>query len=179
MAYHGIETGAPMEQEVMRRYKTEVPDELMMVWENYGKASLMGGYLRVIDPEDYQELLKKTYFRGKKAIPILVTAFGDIITLEEKQYIGLVEYKNGKFSIIAKSFKRFVQNLRDNYFLDKYFQIPQYVQAKEKLGSLKQNECFGYVPLLGLGGNERVDNLKKVDTQIHIELICHLTGKIE
>lgn len=53
----------------------------------------MGGYLKVVNPEDYQELLKETYFRGNISIPILVTAFGDIVTFEEDQYIGMVKYK--------------------------------------------------------------------------------------
>ena len=62
----------------------------------------MGGYLKVVNPEDYQELLKETYFRGNISIPILVTAFGDIVTFEEDQYIGMVKYKNGNFVMLAK-----------------------------------------------------------------------------
>ena len=71
----------------------------------------MGGYLKVVNPEDYQELLKETYFRGNISVPILVTAFGDIVTFEEGQYIGMVKYKNGNFAMLAKNFKRFIQNL--------------------------------------------------------------------
>ena len=57
----------------------------------------MGGYLKVVNPEDYQELLKETYFRGNISIPILVTAFGDIVTFEEDQYIGMVRHARKKF----------------------------------------------------------------------------------
>ena len=78
----------------------------------------------------------------------------------------------------AKNFKRFIQNLGDDYFLEKYFQIPQYIEAVNKLGKLEQDECFGYVPLLGLGGSEKVQNLKKVKIREHIELISQLVGKI-
>ena len=63
-----------------------------------------------------------------------------------------------------------------NVFL--YFQIPQYIEAVNKLGKLEQDECFGYVPLLGLGGSEKVQNLKKVKIREHIELISQLVGKI-
>ena len=76
------------------------------------------------------------------------------------------------------NFKRFIQNLGDDYFLEKYFQIPQYIEAVNKLDKLEQDECFGYVPLLGLGGSEKVQNLKKVKIREHIELISQLVGKI-
>lgn len=140
--------------------------------------NMLNGYLKVINSEEYQELLNKTYFRGKVSVPIFVTAFGDIVTLEEDQYIGLVKYKNGSFVMIAKNMKRFMQNLEDEYFLEKYFQIPQYEEAVKKIGKLEQDECFGYVPLLGLGGSEKVDNLKKVKIREHIELIAQTMGKI-
>ena len=53
-----------------------------------------------------------------------MTAFGDIVTFEEDQYIGMVKYKNGNFVMLAKNFKRFIQNLGDDYFLEKYLMRP-------------------------------------------------------
>lgn len=88
-----IEKGQDIKQELLHRYKTILPDELIKIWEDNGLARLMGEYLKAVNPEDYQELLKETYFRGNISIPILVTAFGDIVTFEEGQYIGMVKYK--------------------------------------------------------------------------------------
>lgn len=173
-----IEKGQGIKQELLQKYKTIVPDELTKIWEDYGLGKLLGGYLKVINPEDYQELLNETYFRGNISVPILATAFGDIVTLEENQYIGMVKYKDGKIVMLAKNFKRFIQNLEDDYFLEKYFQISRYTEAVDKLGKLEQDECFGYVPLLGLGGSEKVQNLKKVKIIEHIELISQMVGKI-
>ena len=90
----------------------------------------------------------------------------------------MVKYKNGNFIILAKSFSRFIQNLADDYFLEKYFQIPQYAEAVKKLGKLEYDECFGYVPLLGLGGSEKIENLNKVKIREHVELISKTVGKI-
>lgn len=173
-----IEKGQDIKQELLQKYKIIVPDELTKIWEDYGFGRLMGGYLKVINPENYQELLNETYFRGTISVPILTTAFGDIVTLEEGQYIGMVKYKNGNFVMLAKNFNRFMQNLGDEYFLEKYFQVPQYTEAVNKLGKPGLDECFGYVPLLGLGGSERVDNLHKVKIREHIELISQMVGKI-
>lgn len=178
MLQNEIEKGLDMKQELVQKYGTILPDELIKIWEDYGLGTLLEGYLKVINPEEYQELLNETYFRGDISIPILTTAFGDIITLEEGQYIGMVKYKNGSFVMLAKSFKRFIQNLADDYFLEKYFQISQYAEAVKKLGRLEHDECFGYVPLLGLGGSEKVDNLSKVKIREHIELISQMVGKV-
>ena len=173
-----IEKGQDINPELLQKYKTILPDELIEIWENYGYGSLMDGYLKVINPEDYQALLNETYFRGNISVPIMATGFGDIITFEEGQYIGIVKYKNGNFDILVKSFKRFVQNLDDDYFLKKYFQIPLYTEAVNKIGKPEHDECFGYVPLLGLGGSEKVDNLKKVKIREHIELISQMVGNV-
>ena len=116
-----IEKGSEIRQELFQKYETILPYELMEIWKNYGFGTLLNGYLRVINPDEYQALLNETYFRGEISIPIIATAFGDIITLEEKQYIGMVKYIKGDFVIIAKSFKRFLQNLTDDYFVEKYF----------------------------------------------------------
>lgn len=172
-----FEKGSSMEVKLVQKYETILPAELMKIWKECGLGSFLGGYLKVINPEEYQKLLNETYFRGNISIPILVTAFGDIITLEEGQYVGMVKYKNGNFVMLAKNFKRFVQNLEDDYFLDKYFQIAQYAEAVKVLGNLEQDECFGYVPLLGLGGSEIVNNLSKVKIREHIELITQMLGK--
>ena len=62
--------------------------------------------------------------------------------------------------------------------MEKYFQIPQYLEAVNKFGMLEPDECFGYVPLLGLGGREDIDNISKVKIKEHIELISQMVGKI-
>jgi len=112
-----VEKGIQAEGELFQKYKEVLPEELMEIWQEQGWASMLNGYLRVINPDDYKALLDDTYFRGNRSIPIMTTAFGDIITFEDGQYIGMVKYKNGNFAILAKSFKRFLKNLADDYFL--------------------------------------------------------------
>ena len=171
-------SGNEVRRELIEKYSTVLPEELIEMWKQYGFCSLMDGYFRAIDPDDYQELLNETYFRGKISIPILSTAFGDVVTFEEGEYIGIVKYKYGTFSIITEYFDLFLSNLDEAFFIDKYFEVPQYVEAKNRMGELAQDECFGYVPLLGLGGSEKVENLKKVKTREHIAVLSHLVGKI-
>lgn len=176
---NNIEKGIKFEYEIIKKYKTYLPEELIELWENYGLAKLFNGYIKVINPDNYKDLLNDSYFRGNISIPIFVTGFGDIITIEEGEYIGIIRFKNGNFNIVAKNIKRFLQNINDEYFQNKYFELNQYEKAVNRLGELEDDECFGYVPLLGLGGSEKVENLQKVKIKEHIELITQLVGKIE
>lgn len=72
-----------------------------------------------------------------------------------------------------------IMQWKDEHFVEKYLEVDKYSKAVSKLGELEYDECFGYVPLLGLGGSEKVENLKKVKIKEHIELITQLVGKIE
>ena len=134
--------------------------------------------MRVINPDDYKELLDETYYAGNIAIPIFTTAFGDILALEEGRYIAHLMYINAEFHILTSGLERFLLNLKEAYFLNKWFRLPKYRDAVERLGQLEHDECFGYVPLLGLGGSDRVENLKKVKLKEHILINVHFLGGI-
>ena len=41
-----IEKGQDIKQELLHRYKTILPDELIKIWEDNGLARLMGEYLK-------------------------------------------------------------------------------------------------------------------------------------
>ncbi len=168
-----------VEEEIIQKYKDILPEEIIEVWEKFGFGSMMNGYLKLINPEDFQNLLIESYFRGNLSIPIFATSFGDIITWEENEYVGIVKYKSGTFNIILKKFKFFFKNMSDKGFLDDTFDIEKYDEAVKKYGKLNYDECFGYVPLLGLGGNEKVENIKKVKIIEHVELITQLVGRIQ
>ena len=69
-------------KKVIEKYRNLVPKEMIEIWEKYGLGSFLNGYLRVINPDDYKELVEETYFRGKESIPLFTTAFADVITWE-------------------------------------------------------------------------------------------------
>ena len=71
-------TSAKVDENGIRKYNGKIPAELMDIWKEYGFGSFFGGYLKVINPDDYMDIVKDSYFRGNVSIPILGTAFGDI-----------------------------------------------------------------------------------------------------
>ena len=170
--------GEKISDELIKQYETVLPDKLIAIWKEYGYGELLDGYLRIINPNDYQQLICDTYFRGNTSVPVLVTAFGDVITYEAGDYIGMVKYKYGSFNLVSKRFSYFLEDILDDYFLNEHFQLSMFDSAKKRLGTLGHDECYGFVPLLGLGGKEDVSNLKIVKTREHLDLITHLLGGI-
>ncbi|EGU65235.1 T6SS immunity protein Tdi1 domain-containing protein [Streptococcus parasanguinis] len=170
---------ADMPKEVIENYKDKVPVEVLEIWENQGLGTFLNGYLKVINPDDYSELVRDSYFRGDIAIPIFATAFGDIITWEENEFLGFIKYKFGTFDSFLEDLSMFLRFLSDQSFTDDYFELPLYTEAIEKYGLLDYDQCFSFVPLLALGGFKDVDHLDKVKMYEHILLITALVGKIE
>lgn len=169
---------AVMPQEVIKKYKDQVPEELVQIWEKCGLGTFLDGYLKVINPDKYLELVQETYFRGGTSIPIFVTAFGDVITWEKNEFLGIIKYKEGSFDIFLENLSLFIKFLPDKRFTDDYFDLPLYHEAIEKYGSLDYTQCFGFVPLLVLGGFKDVNHLDKVKMYEHIFLITQFTGSI-
>ena len=169
---------AAMPQEVIEKYKDQVPEELVQIWKEDGLGTFLDGYLKVINPDEYLELVQETYFRGDISIPIFATAFGDIITLEKKKYLGIIKYKDGTFDIFLENLSHFIKFLSDKSFTDDYFDLPLYHEAIEKYGLLDYTQCFGFVPLLALGGFKDVNQLDKVKMYEHILLITQFVGPI-
>lgn len=162
----------------IEQYKGRLPEELFDFWREFGLGTFYNGYLKAIDPNEYIELVQQSYFDGEVTIPIFATAFGDIITWEDNKYIGILKYRYQDSDIISTGFEDFFEEVEEGVLDDDYFTIKKYNAAVKKYGELEYDECFGYVPLLALGGKESVKNLKKVKMREHIALIAELTDGI-
>lgn len=111
---------ADMPQEVIEKYKNQVPSELVQIWQEDGLGTFLDGYLKVINPDDYLELLQDSYFRGDVAFPMFVTAFGDIVTWEKNAYVGIVQYNIQDLDIICKGLDLFIRFLDNSYVTDNF-----------------------------------------------------------
>ncbi|WP_311775743.1 T6SS immunity protein Tdi1 domain-containing protein [Listeria booriae] len=161
------------------KYSGSVPNELVTIWREYGMGTLLGGYLKLINPDDFQDILEEGYFRSEVSIPIFAMSMGDIITWEDNRYVRKLNYRMGTFEGIAAGFEFFLDDLASDYFKEKYFDLVQYQEAVERFGEPTYDECFGYIPLLALGGAEKVENLQKVKLREHILFISALAGPIQ
>ena len=94
-------------EELFKKYEDKLPGEMLAFWKEFGFGTFYGGYLKSINPDDYKELLERSYFQGDVSIPIFATAFGDLITWEENRFIGIVKYRYSDNDIIEDGFNYF------------------------------------------------------------------------
>ncbi len=166
-------------EDVIANYTGKIPEAILEIWKQYGFGSILGGYLKFINPDEFQPILKDVYVRNQDSIALFTTSMGDIIVWEDNKYLILLNFRKGKMKGISSGFKYFFSDLEDKSFLEENLDWNPYPEAIKKYGQPEFNECFGYVPLLGLGGPEKVENLRKVKLVEHIYLITQFMGQIE
>ena len=167
--------------EVIEKYKDKIPNELLEIWQDYGFGTFANGYIKVVNPDDYVEILKESYFASNVAIPIFTTGFADIIVWQKNKYVALVNYRKSTSPLYPFRFIDFLTdyNSPEEEDVAEFLDNGQYNGAVELLGKLEYDECFGYVPLLALGGSEKIEKLQKMKIFPHIGLITDVSGRIE
>ncbi len=166
------------------KYKNELPEPVLSLWQEYGFGIFMDGYLRLINPEEYQEFAD-SYIEniGFDSIPFAVSCFGDLFVWAKKKegQIDFYNYRHGKSSLLAKSNnlhllfgKRLIE---DDYVWEK-LDCPNYYEIVSRLGLPSYDQCYGYFPLLALGGSESVDKIQIVDLRTHMDLMAQATGPL-
>lgn len=77
---------------------------------------------------------------------------------------------------MEKGFEFFLNDLIDEDYIEDFMKPADYIAAAEQKGIPAYDECFGYVPLLCLGGEETAGNLMRVKLKEHLELILSAGG---
>lgn len=167
------------DETIISKYKGILPGELIETWERYGFGIFANGFLKVINPDDHLNILESSYIRHKQAIPIFTTAMGDIIVWEKDKYVNLLHYRKGHVNVVSSGFEFFFDDLKDDDFMNDELVWHPYPKAVSKYGAPNYDECFGYTPLLGLGGTEKIKNLRKVKLKEHLHIITEFIGPIE
>lgn len=81
-------------KDIMYKYKDIVGQDVIEIWEKYGFGTTFNGYLKIINPNDVQELLEKTYIMPFDDIPIFVTGMGGIITCNNRGSFVIADYRH-------------------------------------------------------------------------------------
>ena len=176
--FQSFQRECPAPAALREKYASTLPPELLNVWRNYGFGTLLDGCLKIINPDEYQDLLHDTYDLSDSAIPVFATAFSGLLTWEKGRYLRFINYQNGTFEGVCAGLNFFWDDLADGVFDDRFLELAWYQEAIQALGRLQFNECFGYAPLLGLGGSRRAEHLRKYKLQEHIAFIAQAVGKV-
>ncbi|MHA7197164.1 T6SS immunity protein Tdi1 domain-containing protein [Arthrobacter alkaliphilus] len=171
-----VATGA-MSQATVEKYGALVPRELSLLWTDYGVGTFRDGYLRVINPDDWMQLVRDTHRGFNPLIPIMTTAMGDIIGWDGELLL-LLDYRHGLVRTLFSE-NYFLRNLDEPGFMEEELFRAPYPEARERYGVPGPGQCFGYVPILAAGGPEKTENLQILDMHPHIEVITTFTGPLD
>ena len=164
--------------EIIKKYKNLIPNEIIDLWQEYGFGTFMQGYFKTVNPEEYMDILQDCSERYKESVVLFATGMGDLV-LWADGYVRVLNFRYGVLKTVMPNLLHFFKSLDSEKFRDEYLQWQPYPEAVKNFGELPYDECFGYTPLLGLGGSEKVENLKKVKLKEHILVITELMGPIQ
>src|SRR5690554_2160618 len=162
-------------REIIDKYRDKLGEDVIEIWEKYGFGSTFKGYLKIVNPDDLQELLEETYPIPLEEIPVFVTGMGDIVVCDNRGNFVILDYRHQRIQVLWVD-QKIKWYFFDDEFQETFWQWNPYFEAVEKYGEPGYDECFGYEPLLSLGGDESVDSLSKVNYKIHIYLISGFQG---
>lgn len=158
----------------MEKWGPRVPPYVVDIWRTKGLGDFLGGYLKVIDPEEFAPLLEDMFFDARSSTPIFATAFADLIVWAGGAAMPLLEFRREHLRSVSA--KYFIPIFGDNEaYTVKYLDMAQYAPAVKRLGVPDYDECYAYEPLLALGGPERADHLSRVKLREHLVLMASLT----
>lgn len=101
---------------VIENYKGLIPTEITDIWSEYGFGSILNGYLKIINPDDFKGILVDLYVRHEDSIPLFTTSMGDLIVWEKGRYLNLLNYRKGTVNVIAAGFDFFFEDINDESF---------------------------------------------------------------
>ena len=177
-ALQDFELHSKVSEEVITKYDGKIPEQFVEIWKSYGFGTFQQGYFKVISPDDYIEFVRESYFE-KNCIPLLATALGDIIVWEREKCLCIVFYRYNDFDCVdTDECDFFFDDIFDAYFQKNDLKMKNFKEALQLLGSPAYDECYGYFPLLSLGGAEKPENLQKVKLREHLELMYQMQGGV-
>ena len=158
--------------------------ELTTLWQEVGLGSYFDGMLKIINPSDYQEVLNSCYVMDydKSFLPFMCTAFGDVFAYVKNpklnNYIVYLNVRYGTYLILPDNLAALLNKIIFNRsFLKGWFDLENYPAIQGKLGTPGFDECFGYSPLLAMGGSENFENIEIVKTLPYIDISTQTIGR--
>ena len=90
--------------DLVEKYQSLLPEKLLQLWQDDGFGSIADGYLKVVNPDDFVELLKEIYNPVfKNPVVMFATGMSDLI-IWENNYTVLLNCRYGLSKVIESGF---------------------------------------------------------------------------
>lgn len=168
------------------KYANVVSENIITLWKEVGFGMFCEGLFRVVEPNEYQAIIDDCYpMTGfGSATPFMTTVFGDIFAYVKDcrigDYVVFVNVRYGTFRILSDKVDILFNIIISNQgCLKSWFSLDEYPMIKSVKGIPALDECYGYVPILSLGGKETIDNINILKTIPYIEMVLQSIGDLK
>lgn len=185
----GTPVGEPMSDSELDAYKGRLPETLIEFWRQFGTGVILNGHFQFSKPSMYAPIAKLLLQGDAEIEPdkthiVGFSAFGKIVAWNEKlqdMRIDLVNLRLSCANLTRKSQPvgddvAIASNLMgaDDEALGEYDSAgnPIFNRARKALGAVKQNQIYGFYPLLAFGGSRSVESLRISSAPEHMAIMA-------
>lgn len=176
----------PAPPAAIEHYRNKLPERLLSYWEHYGWSAHAGGLFWIVNPAEYESVVRSwlegTAFETRDTYHVIArTAFGCLYLWGETTGYSLkIESVLSRYCAYAlgtteDSLNRQSQIFFMNPSIESSDFLGLFSRARKRLGPLKSDEMYGFIPALMLGGSEQLENLEKVKTIEHLTFLSQLS----
>ena len=178
----------------LEKWRGVLPDVLLSYWENEGWASWQNGLISLVDPEYYNDILDSwlegTQFEEEDSYHVFARgAFGILYAfgVHTGRNLTILCYAGKIIVSVREKVKKSQEDLM--WDIKSFFGAARIVdfdlvdihgnylfkQAVSLYGVLEREEIFGFEPAIFLGGKIDINNVRKLDAQIHLSILREMT----
>ena len=177
MALHGpVGNAQPVAPEAVERYRGRLPDEVLLEWETTGWCSYADGFLWLVDPSVYDDLLEDWLTDAASCTVFMRTAFGSFVYWDGSEAIFLDVTQADTTHVFDTMDFVFDGVLCREQFLDAVMDRDYYVSEKPRLGAVAVDQCYAFVPPKSMGGSGAPETLQKVKLREQVALLAQVKG---
>ncbi|WP_394552981.1 T6SS immunity protein Tdi1 domain-containing protein [Agromyces sp. MMS24-JH15] len=176
-SFRSFDPVAPISEETIARFAGQVPTGVADAWRRYGAGQVgADGFFRFVDPARAAQALDGVLGLPEGSTVLFTTALGDLVVHVNGIFL-VVKSRLGATDVIeGAGFDDLVASIERPADLESVWEWQPYPAARDRDGVPGFEECFGFVPLLVLGGPGTADHLHRGGLWEHLALIGQLAG---
>ncbi|UUC44910.1 T6SS immunity protein Tdi1 domain-containing protein [Flavobacterium cerinum] len=156
----------------------DVTDIITDIWKAHGFCSYKNGLFTLLNPKEYNEIVRRFPEVSDKAQVFARTATGCLFLWEEYSFgknIAFLNIHTGEKNIISTSFNVLIEwDLPASNFWKEDCNGKTEFAVMDKFKHIPHDKCAGYKLALALGGNRSVNNMELLDFKTHLEFLAQM-----
>ena len=172
----------------IEKWRGRLPDRLLSWWSEEGWSGYADGLFWLVNPSDYEDIVEEwlgdTELGGQDKFHVVArTAFGvlyasgesmgcDVVISCPRNSIFAGKFKTNSKEQLDVDIRSFLAvGDKEKYDFKDRWRVPLFDRALKSLGSLASDEMYGFEPALVLGGERKLENLRKVKLDQHLTIL--------